>query len=134
MEPQAGSTGVLGTSGHRTLGLHPPGSGGPGKAAKAAHGARFGCALLTHPLQHPLKAQARLPGWPSHSRSRSQMGAWPLPEPAASLDAKLRPLSGTRAATVERGTTRPTQERPPRIPKPSSLLTMVAANLWVSLH
>lgn len=42
MEPQAGSTGVLGTSGHRTLGLHPPGSGGPGKVAKAAHGARFG--------------------------------------------------------------------------------------------
>lgn len=97
----AGSTRMLGTSSCRALGPHRL------EGAEAAHGARFGRVLLPHPLERPLKAQARLPGWPSHSRPRRQM-----PEPAAcsSLEANRRSLLGTQAVATEHGATGPSQE------------------------
>lgn len=78
----------------------------PGRS-RGSPRSQIGRVLLPHPLERPLKAQARLPGWPSHSRPRRQM-----PEPAAcsSLEANRRSLLGTQAVATEHGATGPTQE------------------------
>lgn len=91
---------MQGTSSHRTLASIPQLSWA-GKTARQPTDPELVSALLPHPLKHLLQAQARLPGWPSHSCSHSQMGAWSPPEQAACLEAKLRPLLGPQAAAVE---------------------------------
>lgn len=120
--------GSPGTSGHRALGCHPRGSGGPGSQQGSPRG-QIWMSAPSPPTETFLSKHR--PGSQPGRAAPIPADRWERgPDRACHCPSVLRP----QAVATGRRPARPTWAQPFGIPEPSSLLTVVMTNLGVFLY